>query len=109
MMIDWTRVKDLRSEIGREDFGDIVSLFLEEADEVVARLSGLTDAKSMENNLHFLKGSALNLGFSHLAQMCQDEERRAATGQTDLALAAVIDAYRQSRSTFLAGLDRSAA
>ena len=36
-MIDWGRVKDLRSEIGAEDFSDVVALFLEEADEVIAR------------------------------------------------------------------------
>ena len=29
-MIDWPRVKELKDEIGAEDFGEVVDLFLEE-------------------------------------------------------------------------------
>ena len=75
-MIDWGRVKDLRSEIGAEDFSDVVALFLEEADEVIARISANAGAKGLESDLHFLKGAALNLGFDALATVCQDGERR---------------------------------
>lgn len=108
-MIDWSRVQDLRLEIGPDDFGDIVAVFLQEADEVVARLTALTDIRSIENDLHFLKGSALNLGFAALAHICQTAERRAATGATDVDVHAVIDAYHQSRTTFLGGIKALAA
>ena len=33
-MIDWKRVRELRDEIGEEDFSEVVDLFLEEVEEV---------------------------------------------------------------------------
>jgi histidine phosphotransfer protein HptB len=108
-MIDWHRVEELRDEIGPEDFGEVVSLFLEEADEVVSRLQATKDAKTMERDLHFLKGSALNLGFSDLAQVCQLGERRAASGFADIQMDQVETCYARSRSTFLSQIAISAA
>lgn len=103
-MIDWQRVEDLKKEIGDEDFGEVVALFLEEADEVVARLPGVNTAKGLESDLHFLKGSALNLGFTDLAQICQLGERKAAAGETDVPLDQVQVVYATSRTTFLGRL-----
>ncbi len=100
-MIDWQRLKDLKQEIGDDNFGEVVVLFLEEADEVVARLPAAKTAKTMENDLHFLKGSALNLGFTDLAQICQLGERSAAAGETDLRLEEVVAVYATSRELFL--------
>ncbi|MDR7124242.1 HPt (histidine-containing phosphotransfer) domain-containing protein [Pseudorhodobacter sp. 4114] len=108
-MIDWRRVQDLLAEIGPECFEEIVSLFLQEADEVVARLRALSDARAVENDLHFLKGSALNLGFAELAQMCQTGERSAAAGSANVPMDAVIDSYHQSRTAFLGGIKTLAA
>lgn len=108
-MIDWVRVQDLRAEIGPDDFDDVVTLFLDEADEVVGRLTGLTDAHAIESELHFLKGSALNLGFSELAMICQTGERRAAQGDADVAMEAVVAVYLQSREAFLGGMKVMAA
>lgn len=104
-MIDWARVAELRDEIGAEDFVEVVLLFLEEADEVVAKLPGCADAASLEAALHFLKGSALNLGFRTLARLCQDGERLAATGDTTIDRAAVAQAYDASKAEFDAGLE----
>ncbi len=108
-MIDWNRVEDLRDEIGPDDFTEVVTLFLEEADEVVGRLFDAPTAKAMESDLHFLKGSALNLGFSDLAHVCQQGERRAAAGLTDIAMDQVVDIYQQSRSVFLVKIAETAA
>lgn len=108
-MIDWERVRELKLEIGPEDFGDVVAVFLQEADDVVARLAGLTDARSIENDLHFLKGSALNLGFADLAQICQMGELNAAIGAADVGMQAVLDTYRMSRALFLGGVGAWAA
>jgi histidine phosphotransfer protein HptB len=108
-MIDWVRVMDLRDEIGGEDFAEIVAMFLEETGEVIARLSPKSDAKTMENDLHFLKGSALNLGFEELARICQVGERLAANGQVDVPLDAVRTSYEQSRAAFLAQIEQMAA
>lgn len=107
-MIDWTRVTELRDEIGGEDFAEVVSLFLQEADEVVQNLPTRTDAKAIESALHFLKGSALNLGFAGLAQLCQEGERQAASGDPGVDVARVIAAYDASKAAFETGLDRLA-
>jgi HPt (histidine-containing phosphotransfer) domain-containing protein len=102
-MIDWARIFDLRDEIGDDGFDEVVELFLEEADEVILQLGPAMAAKPLEAGLHFLKGAALNLGFSALAQMCQDGEKRAAGGSTDLGLTDIKAMYQASKSAFLAG------
>lgn len=101
-MIDWDRVKDLKAEIGEADFAEVATMFLDESDEVIARLSRDHGALALEKDLHFLKGAALNLGFAQLAGLCQDGERRAAAGVTDIDLDSVRGAYTVSRQTFLA-------
>ncbi|MEM7075514.1 MAG: Hpt domain-containing protein [Pseudomonadota bacterium] len=103
-MIDWARVAELRSEIGADDFGEVVDLFLEEVEAEVAGLTG--PVQGLEARLHFLKGSALNLGFDRFSRLCQDGEVRAAGGDgQSVDLAAIRDAYTQSRTQFLAELD----
>ncbi len=99
-MIDWERVKELRSEIGPDDFAEVATMFLDEADEAVARLSPDASAKAMEADLHFLKGAALNLGFDALSALCQDGERRAAAGDTAIDLQAVRLVYFGSKAAF---------
>ena len=99
-MIDWDRVKDLRGEIGAADFDEVVGLFLEEADECIARLSPDAGAKVLAADLHFLKGAALNLGFAALSTLCQDGERRANTGDVSVDVGAVRAAYLGCRAEF---------
>lgn len=96
-MIDWKRVEELRAEIGSDGFAEVTDMFLEEADQAVrAMISGLP-ADEIEGQLHFLKGSALNLGFADLAGICQDAERKAAAGYGALVDTARIAAvYRAS-------------
>jgi HPt (histidine-containing phosphotransfer) domain-containing protein len=106
-MIDWERVKELRAEIGPDDFSEVAEMFLEEADAAVSRLTlGLT-AKAMEADLHFLKGAALNLGFDALSGLCQDGERRAAGGDTSVDLEAVRSTYFASKAAFEGGMDQA--
>ena len=100
-MIDWERIRELRSEIGPEDFMEVAGMFLEEADEAVVRLAMPRDAKALEADLHFLKGAALNLGFSQLSTLCQDGERRAAAGDLTVDVVAVRDSYLASKQRFL--------
>jgi HPt (histidine-containing phosphotransfer) domain-containing protein len=104
-MIDWERVKELRGEIGADDFAEVVTMFLEEADEAMARLTPGMSAKEMEEDLHFMKGAALNLGFSSLSTLCQEGERRAAGGDTGVDLLAVKSVYAASKHAFELGLD----
>lgn len=105
-MIDWTRVKELQDEIGADDFAEVVQLFLEETDAVVERLIASPPLTAIEALLHFLKGSAVNLGLATLARLCADGERMAAGGQPqEVGLAAVADAYARSKNAFLTGLE----
>jgi histidine phosphotransfer protein HptB len=109
-MIDWARLNELRDEIGAEDLADVVTLFLEEADEVVLRLSSDMADSELEGQLHFLKGSALNLGLADLAGLCQDGERRAAHGQgAGVDLAAIKSVYDASKAAFLGALAKGTA
>ncbi len=101
-MIDWDRVAELRDEIGEADFSEVVSLFLEEADEVVAGLNVQDDAPTRRAALHFLKGSALNLGFRDLADLCQQGEK--APDMQAEALARLVACYNASRKGFIKGL-----
>jgi histidine phosphotransfer protein HptB len=109
-MIDWARVDDLRSEIGEDDFLEVVAMFLEETDDVVCCLAGPPDLATVESRLHFLKGSALNLGLSDLATLCQNGETSAASGDAGLVdLGQVIASYTNSKVQLLARLGQSAA
>jgi histidine phosphotransfer protein HptB len=109
-MIDWERVQELRSEIGPDSFMEVVDMFLEEADGVAERLAiGVPEAE-LEAELHFLKGSALNLGLDQLAGLCQAGERAAAKGDAGTVdTVAVMQAYAASKSAFLQGLDTATA
>ena len=104
-MILWSRVNELRDEVGAEDFKEVVELFLDEVEEVIDRLRAGGPRDQLEQDLHFLKGSALNLGFSTFSDLCQDGERLAAQGKPDdVDLAAIIDGYDRSRVCFLDGM-----
>jgi HPt (histidine-containing phosphotransfer) domain-containing protein len=100
-MIDWDRVKDLKSEIGEDSFDEIIELFLEETDEVVARLTKENGASALEADLHFLKGSALNIGFSEFARLCQEGERSASMGELSLDLSRVRLSIQHLRSSLM--------
>lgn len=104
-MIDWNRVTELRDEIGAEDFGDVVEIFLEEVEEEIAKLDDTLDAQGLESTLHFLKGSAMNLGFLVFSGLCQQGESAAASGAGDgVDLTEITNAYDASKQEFLASL-----
>lgn len=109
-MINWQRVNELRDEIGAEDFLEVVELFLEEVQDVVDRLGSNPDPARFEEDMHFLKGSAVNLGFQSFADLCAAGEKNSAAGQTGLVdVPTVIQSYNDSRGVFLAELDARAA
>ena len=104
-MILWSRVTELRDEVGDEDFKEVVELFLDEVEEVIERLRAGGSRDQLEQDLHFLKGSALNLGFSTFSDLCQDGERMAAQGKPDnVDLTAIVDGYDRSKVCFLGGM-----
>ena len=109
-MIDWKRVKELREEIGDNDFAAVADMFLEEADQTVAKLTLDLAAEEIEALLHFLKGSALNLGLSDLASICENGERMAAAGRgAQVDLSKVVTTYLASKAFFANGLEEGCA
>ena len=103
-MIAWDRVHELRDEVGAEDFGEVVELFLEEVEEVITRLRVSPDIDKLEDDLHFLKGSALNLGFADFSALCQDGETRSASGDgSSVDVPQILQSYEQSKTRFMDG------
>ncbi|UWQ07776.1 Hpt domain-containing protein [Aliiroseovarius crassostreae] len=102
-MISWDRVAELKAEIGEEDFAEVAEMFLMEVDEVIDRLRNNPDPSQYEQDLHFLKSSAVNLGFDALSKLCGDGEQMAARGMAaDVDLTAVFDTYFASKEVFTA-------
>ncbi|MBU2866710.1 Hpt domain-containing protein [Pacificibacter marinus] len=105
-MIDWNRITELRDEVGVEDFGEVVELFLEEVDEVIERLETTRDRSKLEQDLHFLKGSSMNLGFASFSSLCQTGETASANGHSDAVdLTEILASYKASRAEFTAKTD----
>jgi HPt (histidine-containing phosphotransfer) domain-containing protein len=98
-MVDWDRILQLQDEIGEEDFQDVVVVFLEEVGSEVDTLTTVEDADALEAKLHFLKGSALNLGLSAFASICQTGETLARNGRPD-----AVD-LNEIRSCYKASID----
>lgn len=109
-MIDWQRVTNLKAEIGDEDFDEVVPLFLEEVSEITERLRTGPDLAELEQDLHCLKGSAMNLGFSDFSDLCSSGESMAAKGEAALVnVAEVLDSFEASKEAFLTGLEQGKA
>ena len=68
-MIDRARLEELREEVGNGDFAEVIELFCEELAETLDRMTQ-GHSSSMADDLHFLKGSALNIGMSEVASLC---------------------------------------
>lgn len=101
-MISWSQVTELREDVGHAEFDEVVEIFLEEVEETLAALAH--DAR-LEQVLHALKGSALNLGFTDFAALCAEGEAMAATGAGGAVdLGAIRTSYAESRAIFLAEL-----
>jgi hypothetical protein len=103
-VIDWDRVNELRSEVGDDDFADVVTIFLEETGDILASMSGGQTIDSYRANLHLLKGSALNLGFAELAGLCHPVPGAHSDNDGSRArhVERLHDVFQRSRDAFLA-------
>ncbi len=77
--VDWSRLDELRADIGEEDFADVATLFVAELQETLDRL---TSATAIAADFHFLRGSAANLGFDALVAACATAEAACTSGTT---------------------------
>ena len=109
-MIDWMRIKSLRDDIGADDFEEVVEIFIEEVAEIVERLRTAPQLDTLGEDLHAVKGSALNLGFTTFADLCQTGETLAAEGRaSEIVLQPILDSFNVSKTSFLSGLAEGAA
>lgn len=72
-MIDHARLRELQNEVGEHDLAEVIALFCEEVEETLERLR-LGSAPALADDLHFLKGSALNIGMSEVGDICKAAE-----------------------------------
>ena len=95
-MIDRNRLIEMREDVGADSFLTIADLFLSEVQE---RLDGVEamGAEALDNDtLHFLRGSALNIGFSDFAQLCEQGE----LGKRQVTHKEAVEVFRTSWETF---------
>ncbi len=78
-MIDWARIDGLRDDFGAEGFADVVAIFTEETGPVVERLATGCSPDPLAD-LHFVKGSAVNMGLTDLVAICRRGEAALAAG-----------------------------
>lgn len=98
-MIDWGRIDELREEVGEEDLAEVIELFCEEVEEVLETLHRVQPSE-ISDKIHFLKGSAQNIGFSNLAECCvsiEDSLRSNAAFSVDVTELKAI--FCRARST----------
>ena len=104
-MINWGRVDELKADIGAEDFAEVVEIFLEEVEETLGHIEDCADAAELEGKLHFLKGSALNLGFREFSDLCGHWEDAAANGAfRETPLPEIKESYARAKAAFLAAI-----
>lgn len=102
-MLDWNRIKELRDEIGEDDFAEVAEIFLDELDEVMTQLLAGGSPQETSERLHFLKGCALNLGFARMAELATETHGQArGADPAELDLVSLKSAYEASRTEFAA-------
>ncbi|MBN2907327.1 MAG: Hpt domain-containing protein [Rhodobacteraceae bacterium] len=99
-MIDWARVEELRNEVGEDAYDEVLELFLEEVDEVMDRLRAAPDPDRLPDDLHFVRGSALNLGLKRFCILCHGLEHQIRRGES-VMLDPLLDCYAKSKSALL--------
>ena len=105
-MIDWTHINRLRHEVGEDSFTEIVGLFFAEVKEVFDRVraNGAT-----HTDMHFLKGSAANLGFVEFSKACQIAEHALIAQDETADLESVYRSFNASCASFTEGLAKRSA
>jgi hypothetical protein len=103
-MIDWQQVRQLQEDVGAEEMGEVVELFLCEVDEAVEVLQNeyATLATSDRSAaFHFLKGCASNLGFKDFGDQCSiGEEITKTGGEPDFEISDLVSLYVSSKEHF---------
>ncbi|MDA0962281.1 MAG: Hpt domain-containing protein [Proteobacteria bacterium] len=104
-MIDWTRIAQLRRDIGEEDFDEVIDIFVDEVEGIIDRLRDAASPEQIADDLHSLKGSASNLGFTAVTQVCSAGAVRAlCPDQGGFDPTELLQTYEVSKACFLDGI-----
>ncbi|NNE88533.1 MAG: Hpt domain-containing protein [Silicimonas sp.] len=101
--MNWDRISELREEVGEDDLAEVIALFCEEVEEVLAILANASVA-DIPGHLHFLKGSALNIGFDSVSTLCLREETKLKEDPDAKPDIACIQKYYATSKSELEGL-----
>ena len=102
-MINWTHLSELRTDLGDETFSEVIALFLQEVQTGIDGLDTQRSAPELMAEFHMLKGSALSLGLTDLAQICANAESLASQGRTNVFRKDELsNVFHTSRSELLA-------
>lgn len=108
-MISWDRVGQLKEEMGPDGFSELITIFLEEADDVSEKLASEEDSPTLVDRLHFLKGCAANIGFVRVEELCNRAEFAARDGNFAIIdVREILTSYAESRKLFLEGMSETA-
>lgn len=100
-MINTARIQELKDEVGEDDLVEVIELFCEEVEEVLRALDS-TPLEQMSAQLHFLKGSALNIGLDAVSELCKQQEDQLKSDPTAPADISTIRAtYAASKEALL--------
>lgn len=97
-MVDWDRIAELQQEVGEEDFTEVLTMFFDEFEETLENF----DHGAAPEQIHFLKGSAANIGMQEVATLCRDAEcaLREGASSVDL-LPGIMVSFENSRNALL--------
>lgn len=104
--IDWTRVQELGDEIGHDDLAEVAAMFIAEVGETIDRLLGTPHLLPSAEDMHFLKGSAVNIGFARLGALCAQGEAFANAGNAArINLTDIAQAFDAAAAEFSTGIE----
>jgi len=74
-MLDLDQLETLRAEIGADGFAEVADLLVCEIADGITALGTQPTGADLSAQFHYLKGSALNLGFRDFAGLCAQGEQ----------------------------------
>ncbi len=96
-MIDWNHVDELEQQLGPGGLDEVLAIFLEETAPVIDGLR--PDADTLAADLHFIKGSAANMGFIRLMRHCEAGGAQVQAGEP-VDIAAIAECFTNSCREF---------
>jgi len=74
-MLDLDQLETLRAEIGADGFAEVADLLVCKIADAITALGTQPTGADLSAQFHYLKGSALNLGFRDFAGLCAQGEQ----------------------------------